>query len=229
MTNKSMQFLYGDRELLITVTDMLTTVVDVIVNGSDPDLLLDESSSQRLIAATGHVIQSDLHQLRRQYGAIEPGMAVYSTAGDLPYAAVIHCVNPQQQDADESQYVLEQSITRSLLLCETNDWRSIAFPALGVETGAIAIERCAQAFFRAITHFWDARHECVVEKIILCLEQQELPLFFSAFRNDALETAEPDHEVPVAEDGDEEGNIGVIDLQEEDINQADEEVDSWFK
>jgi len=223
-----MQFLYGDRELFMSVGDVLSSPVDVIVNSTDPDLSLEDSHGRRLISTAGADMKAELTQLIRQYGRIEPGMVVYTTAGLLPFHAVIHSIDPHHQDGDE-QLILEQSISRSLMLCETNDWRSIAFPAIGVAAGSISIECCAQSFFRAITSFWDARHECVVEKINLCLDREQLSLFFTAFRNDALDPVDendsPVENTAVAE----EENIGVIDLQEEDLESADEEVNSWFK
>ena len=223
-----MQFLYGDRELLMSVGDVLSSPVDVIVNSTDPDLLLADSHGKRLTSTAGADMKAELAQLIRQYGRIEPGMVVYTTAGMLPFHAVIHSIDPHHED-DDGQLVLEQSISRSLMLCETNDWRSIAFPAIGVAAGSMTIERCAQSFFRAITSFWDARHECVVERIHLCLDSEQLSSFFTAFRNDALDSSD-ERDSPVEDMGaTEEENIGVIDLQEEDLQPADEEVNSWFK
>jgi O-acetyl-ADP-ribose deacetylase (regulator of RNase III) len=228
MTDKSMQFLYGDRELLIAVGDIMSSPVEVIVNSTDPDLLLEDSHGQRLVSTAGADMKTELTQLIRHYGKIEPGMVVYTTAGKLPFQAVIHTIDPHHQEGDE-QLILEQSISRSLLLCETNDWRSIAFPAIGVAAGSITIEQCAQAFFRAITSFWDARHECVIEKINLCLDSEQLPLFFTAFRNDAIDPVVEDDGLVEAIELTEEETVGVIDLQEEDMDQSDEEVNSWFK
>lgn len=228
MTDKSMQFFYGDRELLISVGTVMSSSVDIIVISNDPGLSLADAEGRALIAAADGDMKAEMDQLTRQYGKIEPGMVVYTTAGQLPFEAVVHSVDPSHQDED-GQAILERSISRSLMLCETNGWRSIAFPALGVSQGHIALKTCAQAFFRAISSFWDARHECSVEKINLCLKKEQLPLFFTAFRQDAID---PDGDSTIleqktSETGEE--RLGVIDLSEEDVNNNDEEVDSWFK
>ena len=227
MTDKSMQFLYGDRELLLLVGDLLSLPVDVIVHDTDPKLLLAEPIGQRILSEAGTDIQLELKQLIRQYGSIEPGMVVFTTAGSLPFQSIIHCINPNQQD--DGQAVLEQTILRSLLLCETNDWQSIAFPAIGVESRSITLDMCAQAFFRAITSFWDARHECVVEKIILSVKREQLPIFFSAFRQHAIQSDEQETKHQDRSADQDNMNIGVVDLLEDDLAEEDEEVKSWFK
>ncbi len=222
-----MQFLYGDRELLLTASDLLTFPVDVIVITTDSALLHQNELAQRLLHEAGDDVAQQSKQLIQQYGEIEPGMSVYTSAGNLSYEAVIHTVAPSTADTD-IQGILQQSISRSLLLCETNSWASIAFPALGVSDNDIPVDVCAQAFFRAITSFWDARFECAVEKIVLCLDEKQLRPFFDAFRQDAIE---PDPESLTSATPEPEGaNVGVVDLQQEDLdNLDDDEIAGWFK
>jgi O-acetyl-ADP-ribose deacetylase (regulator of RNase III) len=227
MSNKSMQFLFGDRELLLLASDLLTAPVDVIVNPTDTALLHQHELASRLLLEAGEEMAQQSRQLIRQYGEIEAGMAVYTSAGNLSYEALIHTVAPGVGDAD-IQGVLQQSISRCLMLCETNAWGSIAFPALGVNENDLPVALCAQAFFRAITSFWDARFECAVEKIILCLEERQFRSFFDAFREDAIEP-ESASVSSVAQEPESE-NVGYVDLQQEDLdNLDDEEIAGWFK
>jgi len=225
--NKSMQFLYGDRELLLTVCDILAADASVVVNSTDRDLRHDNKLSASIVSAAGNEIQAESQQLIQQYGRIDAGMVVYTTAGELDYEAVLHIAPPQYGEGEE-QAILERSISRSLLICETNAWSSIAFPALGVSFNGIPVELCAQAFFRSITSFWDARLQSDVEKIMLCLTAKQFDAFFHAFRNDAIEGEEVVEQNQPQED--EESQVGYIDLKDiEAESQDDDEMNEWFK
>ncbi len=224
-----MQFLFGDRELLLHAGDLLTAPVDVIVNLTDTDLLHENDSASRLRREAGDEMEQQSQQLIHQYGTIEPGMVVYTSAGKLSFEALIHTV-AAEGEGDDVRNQLQQSVSRSLMLCETNAWRSIAFPALGVAEHNIPVELCAQAFFRAITSFWDARFECSVEKIILCLQEDQLMMFFDAFRQDAIEAKPGSDSVTTDEAEIEVEEVGIVELQQEDIdNLDDDEMSAWFK
>ena len=221
----SMQFLFGDRELWIGIKDLLATEVDVIVNPADTELSYKEGLAGVILAAAGESLEAQRKQLIQEYGQIESGMAVYTTAGQLPYKAVIHAVGPHMGEGDE-QHKIEQAVSRSLLLCEANEWNSIAFPPIGTGYFNVPIEICAQAFFRSITHFWDARQETAVEKVMICLEQENFRPFFDAFRDDAITTTEGTPAITSQK----EETIGYVDLDEADIaDLADDDMADWFK
>ncbi|MCG6885995.1 MAG: macro domain-containing protein, partial [Proteobacteria bacterium] len=221
----SMQFLFGDRELLISISDLLEAPVKVIVNSTNRELSHTRGLSATILAAAGEELQTQSTRLIHEYGHIDSGMAVYTTAGDLPYDAIIHAVGPQMGEGEE-QRKITQAVSRSLLLCEANEWTSIAFPAIGCGSGDIPIETCAQAFHRAITHFWDARNDSVVEKINLCLTEQHFQPFFDAFREDAItEAEEPIQTAPPDEDV-----TGEVELSDADIADLEnDDMADWFK
>lgn len=229
MTEQSMQFLYGDRELLLGVGDLLSAPVEVIVSPANRTLQHSDGLAARILAAAGDDLEQQSRQLIREYGEIESGMAVFTSAGELPYRAVIHAVAPDMGEDDE-QRKLEQAISRSLLLCEANEWSSIAFPAIGTGNFTVPVEICAMAFFRAITNFWDARHECSVGRIELCLDEQNFRPFFDAFREesmvpDATGDGLQDRVVDAPEPA-----VGYVDLSEESQQDLDDdEVADWFK
>lgn len=227
MKQKAMQFLYGDRELHIKVTDLLYAPVDVIVNPANSGLAHGGGIAAQILDAAGEVLDRESEQLIREYGEIETGMAVYTSAGRLPFKAVIHAVGPVMGTGDE-QHKIEQAVLRSLLLCETNGWQAIAFPAISTGIFNVPIETCAQAFFRAITHFWDARSDCEVNKIMVCLTEKHFQPFFEAFREDAFEEQEP--EKPAIQKEDKPEPVGHISLSEEDIAELEnDDISDWFK
>lgn len=222
----AMRFLFGDRELLLTVADLLSAPVDVIVNPADSALQHQMGLSQQIRQQAGTSLQRESEQIIREYGQIDSGMAVYTTAGDLPFKAIIHAVWPDLGEGDE-QRKLEQAVSRSLQLCEMNEWSSIGFPAMVTGEQMLPIGMCAQAFFRAITRFWDARYDCAVERVYVYLTQAEFRSFFDAFREEGLTTEEADDH-SLGADVDE--TVGEIDLNETDLSELDNsDIDSWFK
>lgn len=227
MTQPAMRFLYGDRELSLEVRDVIAAPVDVIVVPTDQELSHRSGLAAAVAALAGEQFLHDSQQLLREHGPIESGMAVYTGAGSLPYQAVIHAVLPAPGEGD-AQAGIEQTISRSLQLCDMNEWRSVAFPALGLAESGVSIETCAQAFFRAITHFWDARQECAVEKVLMCLAPDQFRPFFDAFREQGIQS----EELAVDRDATTAPPIGVVELSDEDIAELkhdDDEIDGWFK
>lgn len=218
-----MQFLYGDRELWIGINDLLTADVEVIVNSANSALSHSSGLAAKILAAAGKELTDQSNQLIHEYGTIESGMAVYTSAGDMPYKAIIHAVGPSMGSGDE-QAKIEQAVSRSLLLCETNDWHSIAFPAISTGFLNVPIDTCARAFFRSITHFWDARQECAVEKIFICLTEQHFQAFFDAFREDAISEKSDQTNTISADEA-----IGHIVLNEDELSEIDDEIADWFK
>ena len=226
-TEKStMRFLFGDRELLLAVMDLLSTPVEVIVNPAERSLQHQVGLAQQIRQRAGSQLQHESEQLIREYGQIDAGMAVYTSAGELPFKAIIHAIGPAMGEGDE-QRKLEQAVSRSLQLCDMNEWRSVGIPVMGEGELALPIEMCAEAFFRAITRFWDARHDCAVEKVVVSLQQAQFRPFFDAFREQGF-TAE-DGGDPLSNTSAEEP-VGEIDLSETDIAELDDEdISDWFK
>lgn len=221
-----MQFLFGDRELLLSAKNIVEAPVDVIVNSANSDLHHNAGMPAFIVDQGGKQIAQESSLLIEQYGQIDSGMVVYTTAGNLLHQAVIHAVGPRMGDGSE-QRKIEQLIARCLQLCEINEWRSIAFPPIGTGLSCVPVENCAQAFFRSVTHFWDARYDCVVNKIEICVTERNLTAFFKAFREDAIVDAAVT--LPSQTD-DSENEVGYIELTEKDvIDSADDEINDWFK
>lgn len=226
MNQAAMRFLFGDRELILTAGDLLSAKVEVIVNPANRSLAHTGGLALQILQQAGDQLQRESEQLIREYGEIDTGMAVYTTAGALPFKAIIHAIGPAMGEGDE-QRKLEQAVSRSLQLCEVNEWRSVAFPAISTGNFDVPVEICAQAFYRAITRFWDARHESPVEKVIVYLSQRHFRSFFDAFREHGLATEEvtPGALQPGGEEA-----VGEFDLSEQDIAALDDvDINKWFK
>lgn len=220
-----MNFQYGDRELWLGTQDMLTAPVDAIVSPVNRTLSFKGGLAQQVLEKAGTQLQKDCQQLITEHGALESGMAVYTNAGQLPYKAVIHAVGPAMSDR-EGQALIELAVSRSLQLCEINEWSSIAFPAIGTGEFGIPVEMSARALFKSITSFWDARYECSLEKVMICLTKETLQPFFTAFRNESTILEDQVNSSPVS---DNEEHIGFIELNEEETEKlVDDDTKNWF-
>lgn len=227
MAEFPIQFLFGDRELIVTVSDLLQARVDVIVNSADCELTHGNALSQQILQAAGEEMDQQCRQLILEYGQIDNGMAVYTSSGKLGYKAIIHAVGPGMSGGDE-QRIMEQAISRSLQLCEINQWRSIAFPVVTAGHDAVPVSVCGKAFFRSITHFWDARHECEVQKIELCLPLSHADEFYRSFRDDAFDDENINQHAQSREPADSR-DIAIVDLSDQDLDDLKKtDEDDWF-
>jgi len=226
MTKTTMRFLFGDRELVLTAGDLLAAPVTVIVSPDESDLSGTGDLARRIRLEAGTQLTRECEQLIREYAQIDHGMAVFTTAGDLPFTAVIHAVGPDRSD-DDQQRVLEQAVSRSLQLCELNEWQSIAFPDFLDEKDPDTTIIYARAFYRAITRFWDARYESLMEKVIIYAHPDRFRAFFDAFRNEGI-GSDSDQELTHVDKNEE--TVGHVTLSESDVDALDDvDIDDWFK
>lgn len=224
-----MQFLFGDRELLLTIMDLLTAPVDVIVNAANSELLHSGGVAGQIAERGGEVIQQESDQFVKEHGPLESGMVALTSAGDLPYLAVLHAVGPRMGEGNEQGKVM-LAVSRCLKLCTMHDWNSIAFPAISSGIFNVPIGLVAKGFFRAITSFWDARVDEAPGKIIICLSSDNFQQFFDAFREAAMISDEGEASTQILAAEEDEIETGIVALDDNDILALeDDEVNDWFK
>lgn len=229
MAKDSLQFLYGDRELLIQVADLFAAPVDVIVNPANGGLSHGGGVAGQVVARGGEIIQQESDQFIRQHGRLEAGMVAMTTAGRLPFQAVLHAVGPRQGDGDELD-TLRQAVSSCLKLCRMHDWQAIAFPAISTGIFRVPVATVAQAFYRAITSFWDARDEGAPGKIQICLSRDTFEPFVLAFREASLHDGADPVAAALASREQSAPETGIVDLSEEELDGTDDDaVNDWFK
>ena len=234
---KTMQFLFGDRELIIKVADLLAAPVDVIVNPANGGLFHGGGVAGQVSQQGGATIQAESDLFIKEHGELESGMVAFTSAGHLPYKAVLHAVGPKMGEGDE-QRKIQLAVSRSLQLCDMHDWKSIAFPAISTGVFGVPVETSARAFFRSITSYWDARIDAAPEKIIICLTDKNFHAFLYAFREEsfAQDETRDDVENRKIDENMKKNNIdvepeaGIVNLNEDDISALNNgDMDDWFK
>lgn len=132
---KPVEFLDG--RLIIVVGDITKQQVDAIVNAANSSLLGGGGVDGAIHRAGGPEILNECREIRRtRYPqGLPTGEAVISSAGKLPAKHVIHTVGPiyGRHGGDESA-LLSACYTNSLMLAETHELSSVAFPS--ISTGA---------------------------------------------------------------------------------------------
>lgn len=230
MTENTMQFLYGDRELLIEVADLFLAPVEVIVNPANGGLSHGGGVAGQFIERGGEIIQQESDQFIKEHGELESGMVALTSAGTLPYKAVLHAVGPRMGEGDE-QAKLRQAVSHSLKLCNMHDWDSIAFPAISSGVFQVPIDIVARGFFHAISSFWDARLDEPPSKIIICLTENNFKPFRDAFNDAAQIPNDAEHKMESAAKDESEIEAGIVNLDENEISalESDDGINDWFK
>lgn len=228
-----MQFLFGDRELVIQIADLLVAPVDVIVNPANGQLAHGGGVAGQISQQAGKSLQDESNLFIKEHGILESGMVAITSAGNLPYRAVIHAVGPKMGEGDE-QRKIQLAVSRSLQLCDMHDWNSIAFPAISSGIFGVPIDVSARAFFRAITSYWDARIDASPERIFICLTEEKFRPFLDSFRDESFDLNEGENkkidEVMKNNNVDAEREAGHVDLSDEDLSLLDnDEINTWFK
>ncbi len=121
--------------------DLLDQPVDVIVNAWNRNiipywLLLPQGVSGAIKRRGGH---GPFRELRR-HGPIPLGGAVLTSAGTLPFKAIVHVagINLLWRASERS---IRDSTRNALTLVHDRGFRSVAFPLIGAGSGGFSSER----------------------------------------------------------------------------------------
>lgn len=125
----------------LRVGDLLDQDVEVIVNAWNRNvlpwwLLVPQGVSGAIKRRAG---LAPFRELSRK-GPIPLGGAVETTAGKLPFKAIIH-VAGISMFWRSSERAIRESVRNALRIASEKSYRSIAFPVVGTGTGGFAIEQ----------------------------------------------------------------------------------------
>ncbi|XP_041057609.1 poly(ADP-ribose) polymerase family member 14-related sequence 1 isoform X2 [Carcharodon carcharias] len=137
--------------------DLCKIQVDVVVNAANEDLQHIGGLAGALLKAAGPILQNDCNWIVNHQGALMPGDAVITDAGNLPCSKVIHAVGPRwmQTNADTAKKCLRKAVKQSLCLAESHNLKTIAIPAISSGIFGFPLPLCAEIIVRSI------REHCV--------------------------------------------------------------------
>ena len=138
--------------------------VDAIVNAANGHLAHGGGVAGIISRAAGPALQLESDRLVAAHGPFATGSAVATTAGKLPFKAVIHAVGPRFGEGEEEKKLV-QALSSAFALAGEKGWQSVSFPAVSAGIFAVPLEVCARAYLKA------ARGS-KVSKVRLCLRDQ---------------------------------------------------------
>jgi O-acetyl-ADP-ribose deacetylase (regulator of RNase III) len=137
-------------DVTVVEGDLLDLPVDVIVNTWNRNiipwwLLLPQGVSGAIKRRGGTGPFKDL----RRHGPIPLGGAVLTSAGKLPFQAIIHVagINLLWRASERS---IRDSVRNAIRLAQDNGVRSMAFPLIGAGSGGYAPERAKEVMLEEL-------------------------------------------------------------------------------
>lgn len=138
--------------------------MDAIVNAANGHLAHGGGVAGIIARAAGPALQEESDRLVREHGPFATGTAVATTAGKLPFKAVIHAVGPRFGEGDE-----ENKLFQALISCwkcaHDQGWTSVSFPAVSSGIFAVPLDICARAYLAAA-------RQAPLRNVRLCLRDQ---------------------------------------------------------
>ncbi|XP_072329277.1 poly(ADP-ribose) polymerase family member 14-related sequence 1 [Scyliorhinus torazame] len=142
----------GGTLVIVYRGDLCKNQVDVIVNAANEDLKHIGGLAGALLKSAGTSLQNECNWIVNKQGALSPGDAVITDAGNLPCSKVIHAVGPRwmETDADTAKKRLRKAVLQSLYLAESHNLKTIAIPAISSGIFGFPLPLCAEVIVRSI-------------------------------------------------------------------------------
>lgn len=161
-------FTYGDREIVVLKGDITEVEADAIVNAANKYLKHGGGVAAAIVRKGGDIIQKESNKIIAEYGPLEVGEAVATTAGNLKAKKVIHTVGPVYGEGDERNKLIK-AVYNSLRLADSMGFESIAFPAISTGIYRVPVGLAAEAIIDGVKIFIDDNPNTSIKKILLVL------------------------------------------------------------
>ena len=143
------------------MADFTTFGVDAVVNAANVELKHSGGLAQALNKAWGPQIQNECNQHITEFGPLKTGKTIVTNAGNLNCTKIIHAVGPPLPHKPNNAVVstakrkLRQAVQSILKTVETNNFRSIAIPALSSGIFNFPLKVCCGTITRTIKDFYE--------------------------------------------------------------------------
>ena len=159
---------HGDHRFQVVLNDLLSEPVDCIVNAANGTLSHGGGIAAAIAAAAGPRMEADCARIIENIGLIPVGHAAITSAGDLPYRAVIHAVGPRMGEGDEEAKLIA-ALKDAFALAGSRGYASLSFPAVSSGIFAVPAALCARAYHRAVAEYFRETPLSSLRLIRLCL------------------------------------------------------------
>jgi len=148
--------------------NLLEEPVDAIVNAANGHLAHGGGVAGIISRAAGPSLQEESDRVVAAHGPFPTGAAVATTAGKLPFKAVIHAVGPRYGEGDEEKKLV-QALSAAFSLAAERGWQSVSFPAVSAGIFSVPLDICARAYLAAARL---GLQRGKLRKVRLCLRDQ---------------------------------------------------------
>ena len=160
--------------------DITNLEVDAIVNAANTQLQLGLGVAGAIRKKGGPTIQKECDSLRKHH-KLSVGEAIATNAGNLKANFVIHAVGPLGSDSNRKT-LLRNAIFNSLILANTKNLSTIAFPAISTGIFGYPIQEAATVIIESCKEF--STEKSSLGKIIICLyDDTTYTIFASTIKN----------------------------------------------
>jgi len=145
------------------ITEMDT---DAIVNAANAALQLGGGVAGAIRRKGGPTIQAECDAI----GGTYVGGAVITTGGNLKARHVIHAVGPRMGEGAEDEK-LRNATLNSLAVADTNNLKSLAFPAISTGIFGFSADQCAHIMLTTTIDY--LKGVTGIRKVVFCLFGKE--------------------------------------------------------
>lgn len=172
MIVREMKVHHGKRIQLIK-GDITKRPVEVIVNAANCYLKHGGGVAAAIVKKGGRIIQEESDRI----GFVSVGSAVVTSAGNLPYKAIIHAVGPRMGEGNEDEK-LRYAVRNSLFLASERKFSSISIPAISSGIFGFPKDRCAMILVDESKRFLARNPKTSLQVIELCIYDDETLSYF---------------------------------------------------
>src|ERR687887_530552 len=132
--------------------DITQQEVDAIVNAANSSLMGGGGVDGAIHRKGGPEILRECRQIRadRYPDGLPTGMAVATTAGNLPARWVIHTVGPVYAKSEDRSHLLASCHTESLKVADELGAKTVAFPAISTGVYGYPLDEAAPVAVRTV-------------------------------------------------------------------------------
>ncbi|MCX6744700.1 MAG: macro domain-containing protein [Candidatus Parcubacteria bacterium] len=133
-------------EIQIQHGDITKVQADAIVNPANSFGWMGGGSAIAIKNAGGRIIEDEVVNK----APLEVGKALVTTAGKLPYKAVIHAATMESPTEKAMDYNVEMAVRGALLLADDQGFKTIAMPGMGTGIGDFPKDKAAKIMIAEI-------------------------------------------------------------------------------
>jgi len=146
--------------LQVRKADITEEDAEAIVNAANKHLMHGGGVAGAIVRKGGKVIQIESDHYVKNYGTVNTGNVVATSAGLLPAKYVIHAVGPIWKDGNNNEAELLKSATwNSLVKAQELKVNSIAFPAISSGIFGFPKTMCAEIMIRTAIQWTKLNNE----------------------------------------------------------------------